>query len=145
NMARQRYCRRLVRSRNTLRVSADPVARPAAHTRAESRGFRPTKAASGERRTLCWRKVDSNRRSLWSLRPERACAPGAKDGLAGVVYVAATKGSKPLSSASESIAAGNFDAGGEESRDLRRGARVPVIELWGTCSDKEYCRSESPR
>src|SRR3984893_19088036 len=36
-MARQRYCRRLTRYRNTLRVSADPVAKPAAQTRAESR------------------------------------------------------------------------------------------------------------
>src|SRR6202035_614247 len=37
NMARQRYCRRLTRYRNTLRVSADLVAKPAAQTRAESR------------------------------------------------------------------------------------------------------------
>jgi hypothetical protein len=36
-MARQRYCRRLTRYRNPLRVSADPVAKPAAQTRAESR------------------------------------------------------------------------------------------------------------
>src|SRR5271165_516364 len=35
-MARQRYCRRLARYRNTLRVSADPVAKPAADTRAEA-------------------------------------------------------------------------------------------------------------
>ena len=60
NMARQRYCRRLARYRNTLRVSADPVAKPAAHTRAESRGSRPSKADAGERRTVCWREVDSN-------------------------------------------------------------------------------------
>ncbi|HKM70364.1 MAG TPA: hypothetical protein VJX94_09945, partial [Stellaceae bacterium] len=38
NMARQRYCRRLARHRRALRVSADPLAKPAAHTRAESRG-----------------------------------------------------------------------------------------------------------
>ena len=38
NMARQRYCRRLARHRHALRVSADPLAKPAAHTRAESRG-----------------------------------------------------------------------------------------------------------
>src|ERR1700719_4866567 len=37
NMARQRYCPRLTRYRNPLRVSADPVAKPAAQTRAESR------------------------------------------------------------------------------------------------------------
>ena len=30
NMARQRYCRRLARYRHTLRVSADPAAKPAA-------------------------------------------------------------------------------------------------------------------
>ena len=61
-MARQRYCRRLARYRNTLRVSADPVAKPAAHTRAESRGSRPSKADAGERRTVCWREMDSNHR-----------------------------------------------------------------------------------
>src|SRR5271165_5801820 len=33
NMARQRYCRRLARHRHALRVSADPLAKPAAHTR----------------------------------------------------------------------------------------------------------------
>src|SRR6184192_3232547 len=62
-MARQRYCRRLARYRNTLRVSADPVAKPTAHTRAESRGSRPSKADAGERRTLRWREPDSNHRS----------------------------------------------------------------------------------
>jgi hypothetical protein len=51
-MARQRYCRRLARYRNTLRVSADPAAKPAAHTRAESRGSRPFE---GE----CGRETDS--------------------------------------------------------------------------------------
>src|SRR6266436_9497008 len=35
NMARQRYCRRLARNGKAMRVSADPVAKPAAHTRAE--------------------------------------------------------------------------------------------------------------
>src|SRR5438876_6524293 len=53
-------CRRLTRSCNTLRVSADPVAKPAAPSRAESRGSRPKTAARGERRTLRWREVDSN-------------------------------------------------------------------------------------
>jgi len=61
-MARHRYCRRLLRYRNNLRVSADLVAKPAAHTRAESRGSRPSKADAGERRTLCWREPDSNHR-----------------------------------------------------------------------------------
>jgi hypothetical protein len=40
---------------NTLRVSADPAAKPGAHTRAESRRSRPTKVDPGERLTLCWR------------------------------------------------------------------------------------------
>ena len=44
NMARQRYCRRLARSRNTLCVSADPGAKPTAHSRAESPGSWSSKA-----------------------------------------------------------------------------------------------------
>src|ERR1700682_5418468 len=46
-----------------LRVSADRVAKPAAHTRAESRGSRPSNTDAAERLTLCWREVDSNPRS----------------------------------------------------------------------------------
>jgi hypothetical protein len=49
-------------SPKALRVSADPVAKPAAHTRAESRGSRPSKADAGERQTLRWREMDSNHR-----------------------------------------------------------------------------------
>jgi hypothetical protein len=64
NIARQRYCCRLAQNPSTRRVSADPLAQPAAHSRAEGRGFRPTKASASERRTLCWREVDSNPRSL---------------------------------------------------------------------------------
>jgi hypothetical protein len=64
NMARQRYCRQLARYRNTLRVSADPVAKPTEHTRAESRGSRRSKANPAERRTVCWRETDLN---PWSL------------------------------------------------------------------------------
>src|SRR5712672_783436 len=60
NMARQRYCRRLARYRNVRSVSADPGAKPAAHTRAESRGFGPSKVDAAERQTLCWREMDSN-------------------------------------------------------------------------------------
>ena len=63
NMARQRYCRRLARYRNTRSVSADPGAKPAAHTRAESRGFGPSKVDAAERQTLRWRDQDSNHRS----------------------------------------------------------------------------------
>src|SRR6202035_4619307 len=44
----------------TLRVSADPVAKPAALTRAESQGSRPSKTFAGERQTVCWREMDSN-------------------------------------------------------------------------------------
>ena len=43
-----------------LRVSADPVAKPASHTRAESRGSRRSAVAAGERLTVCWREMDSN-------------------------------------------------------------------------------------
>jgi len=46
-----------------LRVSADPVAKPAAHTRAESRGSGRFIADAGKRRTVCWREMDSNPRS----------------------------------------------------------------------------------
>src|SRR5438132_12245979 len=63
NMARQRYCRRLARYRNTRSVTADPGTKPAAHTRAESRGFGPSKVDAAERQTLRWRKTDSNPRS----------------------------------------------------------------------------------
>ena len=38
-MARQSYCRRLAQHRHALRVSADPLAKPAAHTRAGKPGF----------------------------------------------------------------------------------------------------------
>jgi hypothetical protein len=53
----------------TLRVSADPVAKPAALTRAESRGSRPSKTFAGERQTVCWREMDSfrNRKFVDSL------------------------------------------------------------------------------
>src|SRR5215471_4860241 len=77
-MARQRYCRRLARSCNTLRVSADRVAKPAAHSRAESRGSRPSKAARGEKRTHRWTKRDSNRLSPVRL-PQPKSAVGGGD------------------------------------------------------------------
>jgi hypothetical protein len=47
----------------TVRIRLPPPAspaKPAADTRAESRGSRPSKADAGERRTLRWRKGDSN-------------------------------------------------------------------------------------
>ena len=53
-----------------------------------------------------WRKADSNRRSPPANElvssAGHACAPGAKDGLLAVVYLAGTKGSNPVPSSSES-------------------------------------------
>jgi hypothetical protein len=46
--------------------------KPAAHTRAESRGSRPSNADAAERLTLCWRKRDSNPRSL---SPKQSVSP----------------------------------------------------------------------
>src|SRR6266550_1310564 len=46
-------------SKHAERLS-DPVAKPAAHTRAESRGSGPSKVDAAERQTLCWREMDSN-------------------------------------------------------------------------------------
>ena len=42
---------------------ASGVAKPAAHTRVESRGSPRTRAAQGERQTRRWREMDSNHRS----------------------------------------------------------------------------------
>src|SRR5438270_12247635 len=56
------------------RVSADPVAKPAAHTRAESRGSRCSIADEGERRTVRWRELDSNFRS----RERSRCGGGRR-------------------------------------------------------------------
>src|SRR5580704_14892782 len=50
-MARQRYCRRLTRYRNTLRVSADPLAKPAAKP-ARKAGFSTFESYCG-RETDC--------------------------------------------------------------------------------------------
>ena len=55
NSARQRYCRQLVRYRKNPSVSADPTAKPAAQTRAESRVLDLSKTTAGERQTVCWR------------------------------------------------------------------------------------------
>src|ERR1700722_761746 len=102
-MARQRYCRRLARYRNTLRVSADPVAKPAAHTRAESRAFRRSIADAGARRTVCWREMDSNFRFPNRSAPifEQA-VPSPTIGL--TVSRPGTEGSNPSPSSGESDA-----------------------------------------
>ena len=64
----------------TLRVSAVPVAKPAALTGAESRGSRPSKKFAGERQTVCWRGVDfellvPREIGVWAGRP-LAALPG---------------------------------------------------------------------
>src|SRR5438270_830231 len=100
NMARQRYCRRLVQNPYTRRVSADPLAQPAAHTRAEGRGFRPTKESASERRTLRWREMDSN---LWF--PNRS-APVFETAVTSprlTVSRAGTEGSNPSPSSRQSV------------------------------------------
>ena len=63
NIARQRHYRFSARSCWTLRVSADRTAWPRPHTGAKPGLFQGMKAKSGERRTVCWREVDSNHRS----------------------------------------------------------------------------------
>src|SRR6266850_5521607 len=48
-----------------------PGPKPAAHTRAESRGSGPSKVDAAERQTLCWRKPDSNHRFRLRYSPSR--------------------------------------------------------------------------
>src|SRR5215510_2454015 len=47
-------------SRRLILVSVDRVTSHSPHTRAKSRGFRPRRATPAERRTVCWREMDSN-------------------------------------------------------------------------------------
>ena len=62
NIARQRHYRALSAMLLDLLVSADRAAwSPFPHWR-KTRAFSGTKAKSGERRTACWREMDSN---LW--------------------------------------------------------------------------------
>src|ERR1700745_1888485 len=61
----------------SLLIIFAPVATPAAHSRAESRGSRPSKAAARERLALRWSKPDSNppsrsRGGSFTLRPVHA-------------------------------------------------------------------------
>ena len=64
NIAPQRYCPRLARCWCTLPVSVDRAGkRSRAHPRGKPR-FLTAKIKSRERQTLCWRKTDSNPRSL---------------------------------------------------------------------------------
>jgi hypothetical protein len=94
-MGRQRYCPPAGAQWRAWRVSADPVAKPAAQTRAEKRGSRPFKSGCG-RETDCLlegdgfelpvpRKRDSIS-SLYSAREtedrELAGSPVAESGLA---------------------------------------------------------------
>jgi hypothetical protein len=120
NLARQRYCRRLARYRHTLRVSADPVAKPAAHTGAESRGSRLSKPGAGERRTLRWRKTDSNPRS-----PPcgRGTVPRGRTGQSQKIVSLSwgTKGSRTfLPPPAISVSPWEFAIRGETGRQVRR-------------------------
>ena len=58
--------------RRLFLVSVDRVTSHSPHTRAKSRGFRPRRATPAERRTVCWRKRDSNHRSRVT-RPSFRC------------------------------------------------------------------------
>ena len=114
-MARQRYCRRLARHRNTMRVSADPVAKPAAHTRAGSRGSRRSKADAGERRTVCWREMDSNHRYRIKKQPflaARARSRNSPSATKNRLFRAGTDGSKLPSSSGESANHRSLSGGG---------------------------------
>ena len=74
--------------RKALRVSADPVAKPAAHTRAESRSSRPSNADAGERRTLCWREPDSNHRSRRPVSATRTFRIGLRTAQVAIGHTA---------------------------------------------------------
>ena len=101
NMARQRYCRRLARYRNTLRVSADPVAKPAAHTRAESRGSRRFESGCG-RETDCPLEGGGFEPSVPGAKEPVSFAEGELRGIerrrpSKVVSLRGTDGSKSIS------------------------------------------------
>jgi hypothetical protein len=89
-MARQRYCGRLARNRKPGASLLTRSHKPAAQTRAEKRGSRPSKAAAGERLTVCWREVDSNFRFRARLHYGRGrvsrftCAVWLSDGAAQI-------------------------------------------------------------
>jgi len=60
NLAQQRHYRRSAPCRGAMPVSGDCAARHGPHTRGKRPGFRPRQANSRERRTVCWREMDSN-------------------------------------------------------------------------------------
>jgi hypothetical protein len=60
NLAQQRHYRRSAPCRRAMPVSGDCAARHDPHTRGKRPGFRPRQANSRERRTVCWREMDSN-------------------------------------------------------------------------------------
>src|ERR1700730_14982325 len=70
--AGQRYCRRLSRYRNTLRVSADLAATAAALNRENPGVLDLQRPRPRERRTLRWRGPDSNHRSRESAGCRRS-------------------------------------------------------------------------
>ena len=78
NLGQQRHYPGSAPCRQAMPVSADPVAEPAAHTRAESRGSLAMKAVFGERQTLRWREMDSNFQFRDAVAwPDRAALVGA--------------------------------------------------------------------
>jgi len=77
------------------RVSANPIAKSAAQTPAES-GVRPSKVAAGERLTVCWREPDSNHRSRCERKSDRGglLYPGRPYGVE--LFVALFDAASPL-------------------------------------------------
>jgi hypothetical protein len=67
NLAQQRHYRRSAPCRRAMPVSGDCAACHGPHTRGKRPGFRPRQANSRERRTVCWREMDSNH---WSRHGE---------------------------------------------------------------------------
>jgi hypothetical protein len=63
NMARDRDIAAGWRDLETPACLCRPGRQAIAHSRAESRGFRPSTTAPGGRRTLRWKEPDSNHRS----------------------------------------------------------------------------------
>ena len=71
NLAQQRHCRRSAPCRRAMPVSGDCAACHGPHTRGKRPGFRPRQANSRERRTVCWRELDSNSQSPLGWLPFR--------------------------------------------------------------------------
>src|SRR5215831_11305500 len=66
--------------RRLILVSVDRVTSHSPHTRAKSRGFRPRRATPAERRTVCWREMDSNFRFRATKAADFRRIPGIAGG-----------------------------------------------------------------